>query len=235
MKKLAALIAIAMCSSTVFAKTGPYVGMRLGYSNTKFNLSATATARTAIETRVHHKNFQGTASGVQGQLIAGYAYDINNKFNLATELTAQFPKTNYSKTTNEDTPHYKFYNAYGINLVPSYFVTRHSSIYLKIGVTRGKFGSQDFVSSEPHTAWNTSFYATGFNLGLGSAIYLSKNLRISLEYLYTDYQTHKFHHAILNNMPAPSPIHYIYLDVDGKIHPKIHTFMLGFDYQFDSS
>ena len=96
MKKLIFLIVAAMCSCSAFALSGPYVGVGLGYSNAIFKANATVTTDRNIGgidiVERHKKPFQGTAGGVQGQLIAGYAYDIN-RFNLAAELTAQFPQT----------------------------------------------------------------------------------------------------------------------------------------------
>lgn len=239
MKKTAILIAAAMCSCSAFAVNGPYVGVGLGYSNSIFQVDAAVTAD--IENipiagdliRQRQKSFQGTASGIQGQLVAGYTYDIN-KFNLAAELTAQLPRTTYADiNASDDSRYYKFYYTYGVNLVPGYHITKRSLIYLKIGASRGKFASND-VTSDGHTIWDTSFHVTGLNLGVGSAIYLTKHIRMRLEYLYTDYQAHKSHRTLNILVPPPENIR-VNLDINTKIHPKVHTFMLGFDYQFDLS
>lgn len=220
MKKLVILFAAAICSGSAFAVNGPYVGVGLGYSDTIFNVDHRATATTGHS----GKSFQGTAGGAQGQLIAGYAYDIN-KFRLGAEITVQMPKTTHIDDNSTDNSYYyEFIYAYGINFVPNYYLTDRNSVYLKIGATRGKFAYKN-LSNTKDPILDTSFYSTGLNLGFGTAMYLTKNIRLKLEYLYTNYATQK-----INNNIAPEGVK---IAIETKIQPQVHTVMLGADYQFD--
>ena len=61
MKKIAMLIATTMYSCTAFAVNGPYLGARLGYSNTIFKVDAVAIANfydpiAGHYTKVHEKD-----------------------------------------------------------------------------------------------------------------------------------------------------------------------------------
>jgi opacity protein-like surface antigen len=136
---------------------------------------------------------------------------------------AQMPKTTQSDNPS-NSYRYEFTYAYGANFVPGYYLTDHNLVYLKIGASRGKFAYKD-VAGVP--ILNTSFYSTGLNLGLGMGMYLTKNVRLKLEYLYTHYATQKFtSHLVVDDVSVV---------VDTKIQPQVHTVMLGADYQFDLS
>ena len=225
MKKRAVLIAAAMCPFSAFAVNGPYVGVGLCYSNTIFDVYQDATATAFSTTERSWKSFHGITGGIQTQLAIGYACDIN-KFRLGAEITAQMPKTTYTDSEAPDKFHtYEFIHAYGVNFVPGYYITNRNLLYLKIGARRGKFAYKDFPSAE-YPILNTSFYSTGLNLGLGTEMYLTKNIRLKLEYFYTNYTRLKF----ISNLALPENITVV---VDSRIQPHVHTVMLGVDYQFD--
>lgn len=222
MKKLAIFIAAALCSFSAFAVNGPYIGAGIGYSSTIFNRYETIT--TISSGHVSWTDINAPAKGFQGQVVAGYAYDIN-KFRLGGELIAQGPKTRYTEDSSDNGhDNFSFDYAYGINLVPGYYITDSNLLYLKLGVMRGEFELKDIDALDTGLSdvINTSYHSTGINLGLGTEMYLTKNIGLKLEYLYTRYAEKK----LTSDIPAG------YTTVS-KIRPETYTFMLGLDYQFN--
>jgi len=231
------VITSAICSCSAFAVNGPYLGVSLGYTDAIFNVNQDATATiTNIPiigtiTREHQKSFAGIVNGIQGQLVAGYAYDINN-FNIAAEITYQLPTiTQHYQNTEDDSYSYKFSYNYGINFVPGYYITERNLIYLKVGIVRGKFAGSE-IGNDGIAIFDTPFYSNGLNLGIGSGIYLNKHIQLRLEYLFTAYQTYEAQRNINIVVPPPDNID-VNVNIKTKIQPKMHTFMLGLIYQFD--
>lgn len=101
---------------------------------------------------------------------------------MAVELTAQLPKTTFTRPVDpEESLYYEFRHAYGISLIPGYYITKH--------------------------------------------------IRMRMEYLYANYSTHKFQRILDITAPPPETL-YLHVDIKGKVHPETHTFLLGLDYQF---
>jgi len=224
MKKIIVLILTAMCLSSALAVNGSYIGVGLGYSNVIFDINY--NAQEVITGLGSHKAFHGSCGGFNTQWTVGYAYDIKNKFRLGAEVIAQMPNVNRIDNSSSDNSYtYEFNNAYGINLVPGYYLTADTLGYLKLGVTRGKFLYKN-VSNTQYPITNASFHSTGLSLGLGIATYLSKNVSLKIEYVYTNYAPQRFYDDII-----PEDLKEII--VHTKIRPEIHTAMLGLDYQFN--
>jgi len=220
MKKFIILVTI-ICSYPVFALDGPYVGIGVGYSNAIFDVHRYRLV-TEPMTRQAWQSFHGIADGVQGQLVAGYIYDVK-KFKLGAEVFVQIPKTT-QVDYGDRYYHYEFTYAYGLNFISGYYITDSDSVYLKIGAARGKFAYKD-SSNEGYSALETSFYSSGLNLGLGIEKYLTKNIGLKLEYLYTNYIPQKFTSNIVESWAA--------VTVENKVQPQVYTVVLGINYQFN--
>lgn len=228
MKRLTKFIFILtlIYSCSVFAVNGPFIGLSLGYTNNIFNIHQDASAIIFGKTTGQNsQSNRGIAGGFQGQIAAGYNYDIN-KVRLGAEITAQGPRlVNDDKNSDGSFRAYKSSYAYGVNLVPGYLVTNRSLVYLKIGAKRGKFTYKE-LSDSGIAIVDRSFRTIGMNLGIGTGIYLTKNLMLNLEYDYTRYPEEKT--TTILNLPEN-----IVVIVKNKIRPQVHTFMLGMDYQFN--
>ena len=230
MKKIAVFAFAILGSVSAWAVNGPYVGVGLGYADAIFNHDSTVSTEVTYMGTLSDSSWtktNDTASGFQGQFFAGYAYDIN-KFRLGGEVFFQGPKIRHSNIASDgDRDVYSFDYAYGINFVPGYYITDTSLLYLKIGAVRGAF---ELYDNEDYSVganriidiFDKGYYSNGLNLGLGAEMYVTKNIGIKLEYLYTRYDEKKFSSG---NYPGATTVI--------NIRPKIRTIMLGVDYQFN--
>jgi len=223
------------CSFAVFAVNGPYVGLEAGYSNVIFNRDKIATVGVGDDAASSWEKTNVSAYGFQGQIVAGYSYDVN-KLRLGGEIVAQGPMIRYTRENSEGShTNYSLAYAYGANLASGYYINDSSLFYLKLGIMRGRFAFKDvYVEDVIPTCYGTSssieffdnsFSAWGMNFGLGTEMYLTKNIGLKLEYLYTRYAEKKLTSTVSATAYPTTTAEYI--------RPQVHTVMLGLDYQFN--
>lgn len=188
---------------------GPYVGLGLGYSSGNVRIQHQSAAHA-----VTYASTQQGVKGYRGNLFLGYAYDIQC-FHLGAEANAILRDISYQQRASVGSAKQTFRSFYGINFVPGYYLTQSTLLYGKAGFTNGHFKFSSINSTD--VDYNKSKSLNGWDLGLGSEIFITKALGLRLEYTYTN-----FERATIRVGSSTT-----------KYTPSDHFFMLGIDYHFD--
>ena len=161
---------------------GWYVGGALGVSDLQDRTSH------SVETELHHLG----GIGIVGGGVLGYEFNIYEHLKLGVEGFGNAAGLNtaikhYDLTTGIQDNSEEFKNRYnaGIRILPGYQFNPHSDAHLIFGYANGSFKNND---NGTYGYLNSSFYASGFQSGVGwKTDFFQQSTLLRLDMLYTRY------------------------------------------------
>jgi outer membrane immunogenic protein len=168
MKKIVVTSITALLASTVaYAGSfdGPYVSVGAGAQYTG------------------NSNFSGTASNdisdthFVGQVLAGYAFEITPKFNLATNV---FFNLSNDKAGSSSSIAATTKNNIGISIEPGYYLDDKTLAYVKVGYAR-------IDSKLDDGTLKTNDSLNGYLFGVGAKYLVDKNIYVGAEFTHYGY------------------------------------------------
>ena len=184
---------------------GVYLG--IGAGGIGFESQVTHSGSTTIVDQGFSDSVDGGNYGLNGYLLAGYAWTFPNKVFLAGEIFGTLtnaPVTiNTTQTwpgvggaTNSDNANVgiKLDGTYGVRLLPGYQVTPSSVVYGIIGYSRADTSTSSTLSINAdgevaNQSTSDSFWFNGLQLGLGSMISVTDHIALRGDLIWTGYQS----------------------------------------------
>ena len=172
MKKIL-LSLLALASSTaVFAGSfeGAYIGAGAGAQYAE-NKNMNGDSGTFSNEKMSDTHFLG-------QITAGYAFDINQDFNLNTNV---FFNLSNDKTGSTSGVTGKTKNNVGVSIEPGYYLNKDTLAYIKLGYARLDSKLDDPTNGSSNTSLD------GFLWGAGAKYHLDKNIFVGAEVVEYNY------------------------------------------------
>jgi hypothetical protein len=219
-KMVIKLVLLVALPQIVFANA--YIGTGIGVSDFFDRQLITAPAAQTFTPVTHDYSGLGFLGSVHG----GYCFSYN-RFNLGLEMfytgannqigVDDVSTTGGSNTTMRISSRY----GYGIRALPGYEIAPNVIGYAIIGSTRGVFRQ---IDNGANAILSSNFGVYGYQLGLGSAVALLKNLEARLDFIYTEYPNHN---SIGSLIQADNP--------QATYHDSLKTFngVLSLSYKFN--
>lgn len=222
-KLLLASASIALLSSSFtvsasqISSAAPYFGLEAGYDLSNLKNTFSSDLFSSTETTY---NFGKHVNGYLGGAFAGYAWNFNNGFYLAGELSGEVNSNRHSDVlfTNVfqgDAAEIGFNSqklySVGFSVLPGFHVNTDSLIYGRVGTVYSRFKSNLYqtldtgaiLESTNKGGYNNGFW--GMQLGLGYQVKIQPNLSLRAEYDYTDYRSRNFTLGIENSSIKANP------------------------------
>jgi len=114
-----------------------------------------------------------------GQITAGYAFDINQGFNLNTNI---FFNLSNDKTGSTSGITGKTKNNIGVSIEPGYYLNKDTLAYIKLGYAR-----LDSKLDDPANSSSSNTTLDGFLWGAGAKYHLDKNIFVGAEVVEYNY------------------------------------------------
>ena len=167
MKKLIVSLLALASSSIAFAGSfeGAYLGAGAGGQYAE-NKNATGDNGNLTNEKMSDTHFLG-------QITAGYGFDINQDFNLTTNV---FFNLSNDKTGSTSGVTGKTKNNIGLSIEPGYYINKDTLAYIKLGYARLDSKLDSSVSS---TSSNSTL--DGFVYGVGAKYHIDKNIFVGAE------------------------------------------------------
>ncbi|MCD6047312.1 MAG: Opacity protein and related surface antigen [Gammaproteobacteria bacterium] len=182
----------------------PYIGLGFGYDSTDFYKRLYIT--NSSQTEIYDKKDDLAATGVFGNLLAGYQWDFNN-FLLATELTGNLSTLKYhayysDNEANETSKgNFTISKSYGISVLPGYFILPKVALYAHLGLVRGDFKYSEYKDNSlgNNIGLTEQQWLNGAKYGIGVLMPVQQKLNLRLQYNHIQYQT-----FTNKNFPVPA-------------------------------
>lgn len=182
MNKKALFIAISsllVAGSAQAARNGWYGGVDIGASSFQDKISITNAGNATY----------GVQGGVLG-LFGGYDLAFTNCFNLGMEAFLN-GFNNKIKVTNDagNTLESKLRYNWGVRVLPGYNITPERVVYLLAGYVNGNFRLTD---NGNYSVASNSYNSGGYQLGIGGASSISRNLVLRGDIISSSYANKSF-------------------------------------------
>jgi len=200
MKKHLTLVAIlALTASTVASANGFYVGGGVGGSELNNEYTYSTNGKFFLNYQYSDTTESNTAVGINGTLLAGYAWESPSSYFIGLEV---FDNKSSTKVTNKGTGlvttegsssvatnpeiSLKINNVYGIRALPGMHFTPDTVGYGIVGLTRG---DMTLTGSNDGESGSNSYNLQGYQLGVGAMTNLSPHMALRADVIYTGYES----------------------------------------------
>lgn len=147
--------------------TAPYVGLSVGVRS---NFSPVPAVYQAIEGTLSG----GYAATFNRFYIAGEIFGANN-LNSRNYRTTRVGQAGFSNKTTW---------SYGADILPGYLITDSLLGYLRLGVVESRFRGAGFPAFT-----NSSLNKTGYQIGGGGQVNITRNWDVRAEYIFSKYNS----------------------------------------------
>ena len=181
MKKKLLALALFASSTTVFAQANSFEGINASIG---LGLSSVSSSQTNITSPADNGNGQ---SGGFGVLDLSYIKAIDKNFFLGVGATYDIGEINagYQNWSPNYTYQAKLQNHYSAYIKPGFAVNDSAAIYAKLGYNWATAKIND--TGEIIGSGNYSQNIQGFGYGLGTQIFLTKDIYTSVEVMRVNY------------------------------------------------
>ena len=165
------------------AFAGPYIRLGTGeqYSHI-FNENVQATTGSPSFNQP-----SASSHGFLGQVLAGYGYDIGEKFNISANIFYNFgdKKVNDIRATwYHDTVKQELKNSVGFYLAPGYKFNDATLVFLKLGYARA---DKEYIRETRTPSININDSVNGYLWGLGIKHSLTENIFLGIDFTKHNY------------------------------------------------
>jgi outer membrane immunogenic protein len=178
MKKIlfasAAVVALSATPAIAADFDGPYVGANVDYTSTNIDYNE--------DTGTDTFDFDLSADGFGGNIVAGYRHALDDTFSLGAEVSYGINNADGSFEINSDSVDYEKDNTWSISLRPGLKVSDNVLGYGVLGYSRSEY---EISSTATTDTLDEDF--NGFVLGAGVEGEVANGFRIRGEYNYVTY------------------------------------------------
>jgi opacity protein-like surface antigen len=202
MKKIILATLLVASSSSVLAAgafDGPYIQLGAGMVNNSNKVSSTYDAPISADL---------SKDGAIGQVLAGYSYNVSDKFNIAANIFYNFGDdksgslnlTPYSVNT-------KLKNVWGVAFEPGYYFTDKTLGYVKLGYQRGDV-KLDVNAVGNNVANTEASEVDAFLYGFGIKQLVTSNVYVGAELSRADYSKESLSGTYVGSPGGAIPTEY---------------------------
>lgn len=203
----------ALSQSKNFA--GPSIAINTGYSSQTYDLKFTDIGTdpdTSLTTGNGKNNFSSAVD-------LGYGFQVDKNLIISIGGTYDFTKSEVKPfrlvdTVETTTVSSELKDHYSIYIQPTYLVSDNTGIFAKLSYNFAKSSGKITVDD---VSVSNSKDLEGWGYGIGSRIFLDKNLFFQVEGSYVEYDTHK---VIFDE------------DVTSSHKPKVLSALISIGYKF---
>jgi len=192
MKKIlfAALLTASTLNNSYAAGAfdGPYIQLGAGMVNNSTQIDAGAYVANTLGAVSGDLSKEGAA----GQVLAGYSYNVSDKFNLAANVFYNFGDdksgtVNIGVLESSLTANAKLKNVWGVSFEPGIYFTEQTLGYVKLGYQRGDVKLNVSTSGVSNLVDVESSNADAFLYGFGIKQLVTSNIYIGAEVSRAEY------------------------------------------------
>ncbi len=148
-----------------------------------------------------------SAAGAIGGALIGYDFQLQNQWKLGLEAFANATSINISDNQNY-APQVSYtvnmrYN-FGVRVLPAYEFTPDTAGHLVLGYSNAGFKIND---NGNYGIINETFFAGGFQTGLGMETFLTKHVSLRSDVLYTIYSSQTSNGVTTSSPPTNQAYH----------------------------
>lgn len=195
MKNVSSFLASAILMSNVLSAyaNGFYIGAGGGYDVTDFYKTLNIEQNNVL---LYDKEDHQTGTGYLGNALLGYEFDIGKAF-IDAQLDGSVSNITYNgwfqdyENAQSSTATYKMNKAYGVSILPGYYLNKNVGLFGRVGYERGDFDYSEYKQDGdgPQYGISESEWLNGFLLGLGARIPFNDHLALQFEYDHIWYET----------------------------------------------
>ena len=159
-----------------------YMGIQ--YANQDIDMSTQFTRRTS-GVITERSTFENSYTSNAGGLFVGYTIPYN-KFYISGQVFFNAYDDDFELSVGSSRITNTINHAFGIDLIPGFYLYKGLSVFGKLGLVSGNFG---FVKDSPtSTQYDVSNYLYGYSYGLGLAYDFTPQLTAKIGYSQTKYE-----------------------------------------------
>lgn len=219
------VIGVLLLSGPAWAGEGERPGhfyMGLGYGTQQIDME-TRFVRDISGTIVEDTDFDNSYSSKAGGLFLGYSLPWKRCY-LNTQLHFNISDNEFDLSAGSSRFTNSLDQAYGVDLMPGFYIYKGLSVYGKIGLTRGEFS---FVKSSPSsTTYDVNTGLNGYTLGGGLAYDITPRFTVRLTYEQIRFKEKKIW-ASINFQGSTGEMNDF-----TQISPKVESISLTLQYNF---